>query len=192
CLAGGGRPIDGLFSAARAHACRTLARFAPDGGVRAPVSRTIQEFPGRERRPSAWPIALCRAESFIGGAGRASATLAVGQPVVESAWHGGDQGFVIALAGGTAGELDGSRQRAFDRERIRPSAREHRERTTLRRRGVGSENGKGSRLGAHRPSGRPATEVEPIHDRCENLATSRILTCGTQGKATYAQIHDLV
>ncbi len=42
--------------------------------------------------------------------------MAVGQPVVESAWHGGDQGFVIALAGGTAGELDGSRQHAFDRE----------------------------------------------------------------------------
>ena len=26
----------------------TLARFAPDGGLRAPLSRTIQEFPGTE------------------------------------------------------------------------------------------------------------------------------------------------
>jgi hypothetical protein len=35
---------------------------------------------------------------------------------------------VIALAGGTAGELDGSRQRSFDHEGIRPSAGEHRKR----------------------------------------------------------------
>jgi hypothetical protein len=32
---------------------------------------------------------------------------------------------VLALAGGMSGELDGSRQRSFDREGIRPSAREH-------------------------------------------------------------------
>jgi len=68
--------------------------------------------------------------------------VAVGQPVVETAWHGDDQGFVIALAGGTAGELDGSRQRPFDRERMRPSPSEHRERTTLRRRRVGAATGK--------------------------------------------------
>ena len=66
------------------------------------------------------------------------ATVAVGQPVVENARHGGDQSFVIALAGGTAGELDGSRQRSFDHEGIRPSAGEHRKRTTIRRREVGA------------------------------------------------------
>jgi len=54
-----------------------------------------------------------RAESFISGAGRSSATAAVGQPVVENARHECDQSFVIALAGGTDGELDGSRQRSF-------------------------------------------------------------------------------
>jgi hypothetical protein len=39
---------------------------------------------------------------------------------------------VLSLEGGTAGELDGSRQRYFDHEGIRPSAGEHRERTTIR------------------------------------------------------------
>jgi len=39
---------------------------------------------------------------------------------------------VIALACGTAGELDGSRQRSSDSEGIRPSAGEHRKRTTIR------------------------------------------------------------
>jgi hypothetical protein len=46
--------------------------------------------------------------------------VAVGQPVVENAWHGGDQSIVITLAGGSVGELDGSRQRSFDLEGIRP------------------------------------------------------------------------
>ena len=32
---------------------------------------------------------------------------------------------VIVLAGGTAGELDGSRQRSFDHDGMRPSAGEH-------------------------------------------------------------------
>ena len=103
------------------------------------------------------------------GSGRASATVAMGQPVVENAWRGGDQGSVIALAGGTAGELDGSRQHPFDRERIRPSAGEHRERTTLRWGRLGEANGKGSRLGAHRSSGGPATESEPIRERHDKL-----------------------
>ena len=40
---------------------------------------------------------------------------------------------VIALAGGAASKLDGSRQCPFDGERIRPSAGEHGERTTVRR-----------------------------------------------------------
>jgi hypothetical protein len=48
--------------------------------------------------------------------------VAVGHPVVENARHGGDQSFAIALAGGTASELDGTRQRSFDHEGIRPSA----------------------------------------------------------------------
>jgi hypothetical protein len=64
--------------------------------------------------------------------------VAVGQPVVEDARHGCDQSFVIALSGGTAGELDGSRQRSFDHEGIRPSAGEHRKWTTVRRREVGA------------------------------------------------------
>jgi hypothetical protein len=46
---------------------------------------------------------------------------------------------VLALAGGTADELDGLRQRSFDLEGIRPSAGEHRERgdPTAKRRGCG-------------------------------------------------------
>ena len=78
---------------------------------------------------------------------------------------------LIALAGGTAGELDGSRQRSFDHEGIRPSAGEHRERTTIRRREVGAGNGKRSRVGADRSSGRPPTESEPIGDRGDKLIT---------------------
>jgi len=97
-------------------------------------------------------IAVCRAESLISGAGRSSATVAVGQPVVANAGHGCDQSFVIALAGGTAGELDGSRQRSVDHEGIRPSAGEHRKRTTIRRRDVGARNGKRTRPGADRSS----------------------------------------
>ena len=49
---------------------------------------------------------------------RSSSTVAVGQPLVEDARHGCDQSFVTALAAGTAGELEGSRQRSFDDERI--------------------------------------------------------------------------
>ena len=98
-----------------------------------------------------------------------------------------DQGFVFALAGGTASERDGSRQRPFDRERMRPRADQHRERTTLRRRRVGVANGNGPRIGANRPSGRPATESEPIRARCDKLATCRILTSGTHRKPTDAQ-----
>ena len=93
----------------------------------------FKSFPVQSDDHLAVPVALCRAESLVGGIGRESATVAVGEPVVESAWRGGDQGLVVALAGGTAGELDGSRQCSIDRERIRPSAGEHRERTTLRR-----------------------------------------------------------
>jgi hypothetical protein len=81
-----------------------------------------------------------------------SLTVAVGQPVVEKARHGCDQSFGIALAGGTAGELDGSRQRSFDHEGIRPSAGEHRKRMTIRRREVGARNGKRSRPTADRSS----------------------------------------
>jgi hypothetical protein len=69
---------------------------------------------------------VCRAESFISVAGGSSATVAVGQPVVENTRHGGDQSVAIALAGGTVGELDGSRQRSFDRKGMRPSAGDHR------------------------------------------------------------------
>jgi len=78
---------------------------------------------------------------------------------------------VIALAGGTAGELDSSRQRSFDHEGMRPSAGEHRARTTIRRREVGAGNGKRSRVGADRSSGRPPTEGEPIGDRGDKLTT---------------------
>jgi hypothetical protein len=75
------------------------------------------------------------------------------------------------LAGGTAGELDGSRERSFDHEGIRPSAGEHRERTTIRRRKVGAGNGKISRPGADHSSGRPPTESERIGDRGDKLIT---------------------
>ena len=73
--------------------------------------------------------------------------------------------FLSPAAGGMAGELDGSRQRSFDHEGIRPSAGEHRERTTIRRREVGAGNGKRSRPGADRSSGRPPMESDPIDQR---------------------------
>jgi hypothetical protein len=66
---------------------------------------------------------------------------------------------------GMAVELDGLHQRSFDREGIRPSAGEHRARTTIRRREVGAGNGKGSWERADFSSGRPAKEREPIGDR---------------------------
>jgi hypothetical protein len=116
-------------------------------------------------------LRLCRAESFNSGVGRSSAAVAVGQPVVENARHKGDQSFVIALAGLTAGESDGSLQRSFDHEGIRLSAGEHRARTTIRRREVGAGNGKASRVGADRSSGRQPTESEPIGDRGDKLLT---------------------
>jgi hypothetical protein len=97
--------------------------------------------------------------------------MAVGQPFVENARHGGDQGSVVALAGGTAGELDGWRRRFFDDEGFRPSAGEHREGTTIGRREVGTGNGKRSRVGADRSSGRPPTESERIGDRRDKLIT---------------------
>jgi hypothetical protein len=78
---------------------------------------------------------------------------------------------VIALAGGTAGELDGSRQRSFDHEGMRPSAGEHRERTTVRRREVGAGNRKRSPIGADRSPGRPPTESERINDRGDKPIT---------------------
>jgi hypothetical protein len=80
---------------------------------------------------------------------------------------------VLALAGGKAGKLDGSRLRSFDHEGIRPSAGEHRERTTIRRREVGAGNGKRSRDGADRWSGRQPTESERIGDRGDRLRASQ-------------------
>ena len=117
------------------------------------------------------------------GAGRSSATAAVGQPVVENARHGGDQSIVIALAGATAGELDGSRQRSFDHEGIRPSADEHRERTTIRRREVGAGNGKRFWAGADCSSARPPRESERIGERGDKF-TTRILSGGQIRKQT--------
>ena len=131
--------------------------------------------PEPNRRQDA--IAVCRVESFISGAGRSSATAAVGQPVVENARHGGDQSRVIALAGGTAGELDGSRQRSFDHEGIRPSAGEHRERTTIRQREACAGNGKRFWAGADCSSARPPRESERIGERGDKF-TTRILSGG--------------
>jgi hypothetical protein len=70
-----------------------------------------------------------------------------------------------------AGERDGSRQRSFGHEGMRPSAGEHRERTTIRRREVGSRNGKKSPDGADRSSGRPPTASERTGDRCGKRIT---------------------
>ena len=66
---------------------------------------------------------------------------------------------------------------------------EHRERAALRRGRVGAADGRGPRLGGDRPSGRQATESEPIRDGCDELANCWILACGTHGKTTYAQVH---
>ena len=57
------------FSACAHHPCRPLARIASDGGLRAPVSRPVQELSGSERRPPGWPATICRAESPVGGTG---------------------------------------------------------------------------------------------------------------------------
>jgi hypothetical protein len=73
--------------------------------------------------------------------------------------------------GGTTSELDGTRRRSFDHVGIRPSAGEHRERTTIRRRELGAGNGKRSRVGADRSSRRPPTESERIGDRRDKLIT---------------------
>ena len=43
-----------------------------------------------------------------------SATVAVGQPVVQGAWRGSDQGVAVDLASETTNELDGSREHAID------------------------------------------------------------------------------
>jgi hypothetical protein len=67
-------------------------------------------------------------------------------------------------------ELDGSCQRAFDREGARPSASQHRERTTLRRGRMGAANSEGSRAGAHRSPGGPATKSEPIRHRFNKVS----------------------
>jgi hypothetical protein len=92
----------------------------------------------------------------------------------------------IAMAGGTADELDGPCRRSFDHEGIRSSARQHRKRTTIRRREVGAGNVKESRVGADRSSGRPPTENEPIGGGGDKLITripssgqidSKIIAC---------------
>jgi hypothetical protein len=91
---------------------------------------------------------------------------------------------VLCLAGGAAGELDGSRQRSFDQEGIRPTAGEHRERTTIRRREVSGGNGNRSRPGADRSSsGSPPTESERIGDQGGNLIT-RIPSSGQIDRQT--------
>jgi hypothetical protein len=135
------------------------------------------------RRPTAGSIAACQAESVISGAGRSSATVAVGQPVVANARHGGDQSIDIPLARGTAGELGGSRQRSSDHEGIRSSSGEHRERTTIRLREVGAGNGKRSRVGADGSSGRPPTESKSLGDRGDK-PTTRIPSSGQIDRQT--------
>jgi hypothetical protein len=70
-------------------------------------------------------------------------------------------------------ELDGSCQRAFDREGARRSASQHRERTTLRRGRMGAANSEGSRVGAHRSPGGPATKSEPIRHRFKKVSTRK-------------------
>ena len=70
-------------------------------------------------------------------------------------------------------ELDGSCQRAFDREGARPSASQHRERTTLRRGRMRAANSEGSRVGAHRAPGGPATKSETIRHRFDKVRTQR-------------------
>jgi hypothetical protein len=90
---------------------------------------------------------------------------------------------VPSLAGGTAGERDGSRQRSFDHDGMRPREGEHRERTTVRRRKVCVGNGKRSRPGADRSSGRLPTESEPIGNRGDKLIT-RILSSGQIDRRT--------
>jgi hypothetical protein len=89
----------------------------------------------------------------------------------------------FAMAGGTADELGGSCRRSFDHEGIRWSARQHRERTTIRRREVDAGNVKESRVGADRSSGRPPTENEPIGGGGDKLIT-RIPSSGQIDRQT--------
>jgi hypothetical protein len=70
-------------------------------------------------------------------------------------------------------ERDGSCRRAFDREGARPSASQHRERATVRRAGMGAANREGTRVGAHRSPGGPATKSEPIRHRFNKVSTRR-------------------
>jgi hypothetical protein len=80
---------------------------------------------------------------------------------------------VVASVGTPALRAEGSCQRAIDREGARPSASQHRERTTLRRRRMGAANSEGSRVGAHRSPGGLATKSEPIRHRFNKVSTRR-------------------
>jgi len=83
------------------------------------------------------------------------------------------------LAGGTADELDGSRQLPSNREGIRPSADEPRQRTSLRRGRLGDANCKPTGLAAHGSSGRPAPQSEPICGRDDKPAPGGCWKCQT-------------
>jgi hypothetical protein len=129
------------------------ARVAPGGFVYHVLNRSV----GR--------MHMFRKESDFEAFERVMAEAHLRQPIRILSYCG----LVIALASGTAGELDGSRQRGFDREGIRPGAGEHRARTTIRRREMGAGNCKESRVRAHRSSGRPSKESERIGVRDDKL-----------------------
>ncbi len=107
-----------------------------------------------------------------------SATVAMGQLVVEGARRRGDPGLVVTLAGAAAGKLDGSRHCTIDRERIKASATEPRARKTLWQRRVGQPNGKGTRPGAHHTPRGSATQDKPDSDRLDAVAKCMCPKCG--------------
>ncbi len=117
---------------------------------------------------------LCRRGSSSGR------SFALEQSVVEGARRQGGQGVAIALAGAADGELDGSRQLSSNREGIRPSAGEPRQRTTLRRGRLGDANCKPTGLAAHGSSGRPAPQSGSRYGRDDKPVPGAWWRCQTQ------------
>ncbi len=79
-----------------------------------------------------------------------------------------------------ARELDGSRQLSSNREGIRSSAGEHRQRMSLPRGQLGDANCKPTGLAAHGSSGRPAPQSEPSCGRRGELAPGKCWQRQTQ------------
>ncbi len=137
-----GRLIDGLFPAARAHPAMRWRVSHRTVGYRHLYQGRFKSFPVQDDDHLLGLLRYVERNPVLRASRRSSTTVAMGQPVVEDARRASDQGVVIALAGWKAGQLDGTRQHALDRNRATVSSGEHCERTTLRRGRLGEPNGK--------------------------------------------------